>query len=378
MRSLFRPLIQARTWKQTLHLLIDLPLGIVWFTIIVTGIALGVGLIPLMFLGVVVLLLTLQFVRVVSAIERARAKALLDADIANPFLPLGEIDGWWRRIKAVFSDAALWKGVGYCIVALPVGILTFTVAVTFWAIALGGITAPIWATIEALVGANDPHGWAYVGITAASFVAGLIFLVVTPWVVRGLAAMDRGLIRGLLGADRNAQLQRRVSQLEVSKTASLDVAEAERTRIERDLHDGVQPRLVVAAMDLGLAVEKAAAGDNPEVLALIERAAGRDEASDRRAARARTRHPSRGADRSRPRRGTVGAGSALPGAGHRAGQPRRTATDTGRVGRILHRRRVTHEHRKAQRREARARQREPRRRHAARRDQRRRKGRRPR
>jgi signal transduction histidine kinase len=272
MRSLFRPLIQARTWKQTLHLLIDLPLGIVWFTVIVTGIALGVGLIPLMFLGVAVLLVTLQFVRVVSAIERARAKALLDADIANPFLPLGEIDGWWRRIKAIFSDGALWKGVGYCIVALPVGILTFTVAVTLWAIALGGITAPIWATIEALVGANDPHGWAYVGITTASFVAGLISLVVTPWVVRGMAAMDRGLIRGLLGADRNAQLQRRVSQLEVSKTASLDVAEAERTRIERDLHDGVQPRLVIAAMDLGLAREKAATGDNPEVLALIERA----------------------------------------------------------------------------------------------------------
>ncbi len=272
MGSLFRPLIQARTWKETLHLLIDLPLGIAWSTIIVVGIALGVGLMPLMLIGIVVLFLTLQFVRVVSAIERARAKTLLDADIADPFMPLGEIDGWWRRIKAVVGDAALWKGVGYCLIALPVGILTFTVAVTLWAIALGGITAPIWATIQALVGANDPHGWAYVGITAASFVAGLISLVVTPWVVRGLAAMDRGLIRGLLGADRNAQLQRRVSQLEVSKTASLDVAEAERTRIERDLHDGVQPRLVVAAMDLGLAREKAATGDNPEVLALIERA----------------------------------------------------------------------------------------------------------
>src|SRR6185436_13525469 len=101
MGTLFRPLIRARTWKETLHLLIDLPLGIAWFTIIVTGIALGVGLIPLMFIGLLVLLLTLQFVRVVSAIERARAKALLDADIANPFMPLGEVEGWWSRIKAV-------------------------------------------------------------------------------------------------------------------------------------------------------------------------------------------------------------------------------------------------------------------------------------
>ena len=229
MGTLFRPLVRARTWKETLHLLIDLPLGIAWFTIIVTGIALGVGLIPLMFIGLLVLLLTLQFVRVVSAIERARAKVLLDTDIANPFLPIGEIQGWWPRIKAVLGDAALWKGVGYCIVALPVGIITFTIAVTFWSIALGGITAPIWGTIEGLLGDAEPHGWAYVGITAASFVTGVVFLIVTPWVVHGLAVMDRGLIRGLLGADRNEQLQRRVTQLEVSKTASLDVAEAERS-----------------------------------------------------------------------------------------------------------------------------------------------------
>ena len=271
MGALFRPLIQARTWKETLHLLIDLPLGIVWFTIIVTGISLGVGLIALMLIGLVVLFATLQFVRVVSAVERARARALLDADIASPFVPFGDLDGWWPRIRAALVDGALWKGVAYCFVALPVGILTFTIAVTFWSIALGGITAPIWGLIEHWTGASDVHGWTEFGVLIGSFVGGVVFLVATPWVVRGLAAMDRGLIRGLLGADRNAQLKRRVAQLEVSKTASLDVAEAERTRIERDLHDGVQPRLVVAAMDLGLAREKAS-GSDPEVLALIERA----------------------------------------------------------------------------------------------------------
>jgi signal transduction histidine kinase len=272
MRTLFGPLFRARTWKETLHLLIDLPLGIAWFTAIVTGISLGVGLIPLMLIGLVVLFATLQFVRVVSAVERARVKALLDTDIASPFMPIGDIEGWWPRIKAVLGDAALWKGVAYCLVALPVGILTFTIAVTFWSIALGGITAAVWGLIENWTGASDIHGWAEFGLIVATFVGGILFLIATPWVVRGLAAMDRGLIRGLLGADRSAQLQRRVTQLEVSKSASLDVAQAERTRIERDLHDGVQPRLVVAAMDLGLAREKAASSDDPEVLALIERA----------------------------------------------------------------------------------------------------------
>ncbi|HTN78516.1 MAG TPA: sensor histidine kinase [Acidimicrobiales bacterium] len=271
MPTLFGPLFRARTWKETLHLLIDLPLGIAWFTVIVTGIAVGAGLVPLMFIGLAVLFLTLQFVRVVSAIERTRAKALLGADIANPFVPLGDLRGWWPRLKAVLGDAALWKGVVYCLVALPIGILTFTVAVTFWSIAFAGVTAPIWGVIEHWTGASDMNAWADFGILTGSFVLGIAFLIATPWVIHGFAAMDRGLIRGLLGADRNAQLKRRVAQLEVSKSASLDVAEAERTRIERDLHDGVQPRLVVAAMDLGLAREKAA-GSDPEVVALIERA----------------------------------------------------------------------------------------------------------
>src|SRR5262245_43807306 len=160
MRTLFGPLFRARTWKETLHLLIDLPLGIAWFTVIVTGVALGAGLLPLMFLGLVVLFATLQFVRVVSAVERARAKALLDADIGDPFIPLGEIQGWWNRIKAVLGDAALWKGVFYCIVALPVGIITFTIAVTFWSIAFAGVTAPLWTWNDNWAQDTVFHGWA--------------------------------------------------------------------------------------------------------------------------------------------------------------------------------------------------------------------------
>ena len=91
----------------------------------------------------------------------------------------------------------------------------------------------------------------------ASFVVGILFLIITPWVVRGLAAMDRGLIRGLLGADpqRPAAAAGDAARGQQDRVARR--REAERTRIERDLHDGVQPRLVVAAMDLGLARETA-------------------------------------------------------------------------------------------------------------------------
>ncbi len=272
MGTLFRPLVQARTWKETLHLLIDLPLGIAWFTIIVTGIALGAGLIPLMLIGLVVLFLTLQFVRVVSAIERARAKALLDADIANPFLPIGEIDGLVatnqgraRRRCAVEGRRSTASSPS------PSASSRSPSQSRSGRSRSAGSRLRSGASSRAGRVRPTSTGGPTLGIIVGTFFGGLLFLIATPWVIHGLAVMDRGLIRGLLGADRNAQLQRRVTQLEVSKTASLDVAEAERTRIERDLHDGVQPRLVVAAMDLGLARERAA-GSDPEVVALIERA----------------------------------------------------------------------------------------------------------
>jgi signal transduction histidine kinase len=62
--------------------------------------------------------------------------------------------------------------------------------------------------------------------------------------------------RWLLGPGKGADLEARVTQLETSRTAAVDSAEAERRRIERDLHDGAQQRLIAAAMDLGLARER--------------------------------------------------------------------------------------------------------------------------
>jgi signal transduction histidine kinase len=82
--------------------------------------------------------------------------------------------------------------------------------------------------------------------------AGLVVLLLTPWVVRGLAMANRALVRGMLGSD----VTERVRELTASRSAAVDLAAEDRRRIERDLHDGVQQRLVSLAMDLGRAKEK--------------------------------------------------------------------------------------------------------------------------
>jgi signal transduction histidine kinase len=88
------------------------------------------------------------------------------------------------------------------------------------------------------------------------------FVLIAPWLTIALAGVDAALARGLLGASRGNALQAEVSRLEASRSAAVGSAEAERRRIERDLHDGAQQRLVALAMDLGMARERF--DDSPE------------------------------------------------------------------------------------------------------------------
>ena len=248
MKQLFAPLARARTWSETLHLLLDLPLGIAWFTIAVTGLSLGAGLVVLALIGLVVLVATVFAGRLIGIVERARAAALLGVEVLPPAPAESRHEqGNWRRIKSMLLDVPGWKGLGYGVIMLPLGIMNFTIVVTLWSIALAGTSYPLWgwATPQNDWYGHAVHGWVKTGWISGSFVIGVLALIAVPHVVRGLAAVDRGLIKGLLGGSPTAELRQRVESLTVSRDASVDIAESERRRIERDLHDGVQAVLAL-------------------------------------------------------------------------------------------------------------------------------------
>ena len=275
MKRFFTPYTRARMWLETLHLLFDLPVGIAWFVLIVVGLSLGVGLIPFALIGLVILGATVYGGRLIGVVERSRAHALLGLEVPPP-AARRQPEGTWAKIKSYLTDQPGWKGIGYGLIMLPVGIVNFTVMVTIWSVAMTGATFPAWAwAVPSKVGDNYViTGWLKVGYIAGVFVVGVLLLMVIPATVRALASMDRGLIKGMLGGSPEAELRQRVQKLTVSRDASVDIAEAERRRIERDLHDGVQAQLVTLAMDLGMARQKLEAeGDaDPAVLALVERA----------------------------------------------------------------------------------------------------------
>jgi signal transduction histidine kinase len=248
-------LVSPRTWLATIHLLAGLPVGIVTFTAAVTGLSLGVGLLPLFLVGIPVLTATAWVAIGIAHFERARFSLLLGETIPPPLAPTPG-GAWWRPLIQPLRTASTWRQLGYCLLWLPVGIIDFTITMATWALPLALITLPAYdfalprggATIGGFV-ARGPLAM------AGAVVVGLWLLMAAPFVVRGLAAMETSLARLLLGPGSGA-LSARVAELEDSRARVVGAAEAERLRMERDLHDGAQQRLVSVAMELGRAKAK--------------------------------------------------------------------------------------------------------------------------
>jgi signal transduction histidine kinase len=263
-RALRAP-FELRTWKETIHLLLNMPVGIATFTIIVTGFATGLGLL-ITLIGIPILIAMLYLSRAMGWFERGRAKLLLDLDVPSPYRADPPRDRWWRPFVSKVTDPATWTEIVYHLLLMPIGVVTFTLALTFWVLGLATFFLPVYAwalpgPVHAFATGPDVNviggssgGWVIDTPIEYAIVVliGAVVLLLTPWIVRGLATANRAVVRGMLGRDLTARLQ----SVTASRAAAVDLAAEDRRQIERDLHDGVQQRLVSLAMDLGRAKEK--------------------------------------------------------------------------------------------------------------------------
>jgi len=140
-RALRAP-FELRTWKETIHLLLNMPIGIATFTIIVTGFSLGFGLL-ITLVGIPILIAMLYVSRGMGWFERARAKLLLDLDIPRPYRADPTSDRWWRVPLSRLTDPATWTEIVYHLLLLPIGAFTFTVAFTFWVLGASLLFLPV-------------------------------------------------------------------------------------------------------------------------------------------------------------------------------------------------------------------------------------------
>ncbi|MFE7664302.1 sensor histidine kinase [Streptomyces celluloflavus] len=253
----------GRTWREFLHLILNLPMSVVMFAYAIVVMSLGAGLL-ITFLGIPVLAAGLSGSRALGALERGRARALLDLDVAAPEPIRPSKPGLMGWVGAVLKSGASWRHLLYGLLHFPWALFSFVFSVVFWTVGWALLAYPLWQwTFPAYLGQPGIQLWGdgagngvYVdGSTGMAFVSGfgLLLTLAGPWVIRGLTSVDRLMIHGLLGP---SSLATRVSELESDRGVVVDTAAADLRRIERDLHDGAQARLVALAMDLGLAKEK--------------------------------------------------------------------------------------------------------------------------
>ncbi|MFF8830691.1 sensor histidine kinase [Streptomyces sp. NPDC015131] len=272
--AVLRAPFEARTWREFGYLLIGLPLSVLYFSLSISLVSLGVGLV-VTFLGVPVLAAALAMCRGFGTLERARARGLLGMRVSDPAPVRGrEGKGLMGWVGAVLKSGESWRHFLYAVLHMPWAVFAFSVAVSFWVYGWGFFTYPLWrwvfpvfAGVDGLQLYGDRTHSVYLDSPvelAGTSAVGLFLVLVTPWVIRALVSVDRLLVAGLLSPSR---LAHRVSELESDRGVVVDTAAADLRRIERDLHDGAQARLVALAMDLGLAKEKLL--EDPEAAAAM-------------------------------------------------------------------------------------------------------------
>jgi signal transduction histidine kinase len=241
----WRFLVSSWPWRSLAYVAATVPVGLVCLVTLLA--VLGVGVLTLPIVAGLLLLTRVPVVAsVVAAGERRRIRLVLPRSAASPGATLRE------RFRAGRHVAVAWSEIGYAVLLSTILWLVDAVALVF------AVAVPVTLLLAPVLvrqGHVDLLGWRIDGTGEAVFAAagpGVLAVAVSAYVLTGLACGQAALARLLLDPPE-ARLAAAVAELRRSRTGLVDAFEAERRRIERDLHDGVQQRLVALTMTLGRA-----------------------------------------------------------------------------------------------------------------------------
>src|SRR3954447_9305650 len=264
--------VDRRTYRHLLYLVLALPQGILYVAVLGAGLSAGAGL-AVILVGLVVLLATLFAVRALAAVERALARRLLHVAIHPPIE--GGIDlPWRRRVQLWLRDPVTWKSLVFLLAKLPMGIVAWTI------IALPGLLSLVLLLLPVIVAFTPVifFGWEIDNPVGAilGVPVGVVLSLTCLHLFNGLAWIYGICARVMLGPS-TVDLRERVEGLRDASARILAAADDERRRIERDLHDGAQQRLVALNVLLGV-VESKLEKDPAAAVPLVARA--REEATE--------------------------------------------------------------------------------------------------
>jgi signal transduction histidine kinase len=210
---------------------------------------------PYLLIGLVIVFLALPLLTRMHR-HRLRTTAGVYIPLQRPMANRWSQEGFADYIRS----RATWRQFGYHALAAPALAVAAIVALGAW------LTGVFFTLVYAYGAALPPGNFFRDGQTHSATehvvgipwdvyltLGGIALLAAAPWLTAAVGALDATAARALLGPSRAEELEHRVEHLTQSRTGVVDAADAERRRLERDLHDGTQQRLVALAMRLGMA-----------------------------------------------------------------------------------------------------------------------------
>jgi len=246
-----------RTLRESAYTVTAFPLGLASFVTVVVLVTVGIGTAVIVG-GVLLLVAGVLVARGVARLERARLRTWLGRDVPTPaYVRAAPGAGPVRRAFTPLRDPQSWLDVVWSVLSLVTGTVAFAFTLAWWAAAANGLTYWFWErylpddgrdeSLAELVGFGDGR----FADVALQTIIGLVALLTLPFVVRGMTMLHGGLAEAVLCG--RAELQQEVARVEGGRDAARVAEAASLRRLERDIHDGPQQRLVRLSMDLGRA-----------------------------------------------------------------------------------------------------------------------------
>jgi signal transduction histidine kinase len=253
LRWWFGPSVGREHWSAAWYLVVGVLWSIVMFVATLTAMSVTFSLVFVV-VGLLLVMPTFALVDAMVSVERRRAEWL--GRRIEPRTHRSRTGGWWRSIGAALTDPERWRQVGFVVAFIVVAPVLFGLALVPWAMIL-----------VVVIGAVSGLG----GVDVLDVLFAVVLLGVAPRLTLVVARSAATFVAWFLGRDPTAELAGRVEELSVQRAEILEAVAAERRRIERNLHDGVQQQLVALGIDIGRA--QARLDDDPEAArALLDEA----------------------------------------------------------------------------------------------------------
>ncbi|MEP6481191.1 MAG: sensor histidine kinase [Rhodoglobus sp.] len=260
--------LYGRLWRslprELAYLFIAFPIAVTGFTAMYSLFWAGVGTLVTFFIGVILIIASLYVARGFGTLDLALLRWTGRPPIEKPeWQDARARTGFFGWVRAVLGNGHYWLYLLYVMLLdFIIATITWTIMISWVALGLGGVTLWAWSALPEV---QVRSGWIWqllensrgldtvLAYNVVCFVGGVILLVTLPFVTRGLVSLHWLVARGVLGAWRSDTLRREVATLSDSRGAAHSAEGHSLRRLERDIHDGPQQRLVRMQMDLAAA-----------------------------------------------------------------------------------------------------------------------------